>query len=391
MRPDILQTNEDYANWDKLIIHCDSLEGFSDEEKEMAKEAFRFLRKELGETFLIESLKKPNELINNIRNLAPWTRRWMIWFADALKELKKETSYSKLLKRLTDHSKFQEAFSVSEIAYAFRKNGFSVEFDPTTPVNDKKKMPDLKVVNLSNGEELFVEVRIIGEGNRDKEINETFHAFVEPMWMKYRGLHFAGRIFKVLSRPRINELLEKIDEMSTDVDRNGGLREFKENRVLEIAVTRQTDRNLIEIWSRAHGYGGEVTFIGPPIDTNEMIRTRLGIIEEQEHFPKDRAGIIVLRHNNLLFRTRRKYVIADDLEETLYGYDHILSVVISNEHVGAGENVHEQFREHSYTCKRWLQFMVTESVVLTNRFCRIQLSDDTRDKVQKVLQMDHLQ
>src|SRR5438128_1730961 len=44
----ILQNKEDFFDWDKLIAHCDVLEGLEEHEKQQAKEAFRIFREEFG-------------------------------------------------------------------------------------------------------------------------------------------------------------------------------------------------------------------------------------------------------------------------------------------------------------------------------------------------------
>ena len=90
---EILKKLEDYEDWEKLIHHCQIIEDLSEFEKEKAKRAFQLLRQEFGEKFLHDAFENNHPICGNIRNLAPWTRKWIIWFADALKEVKSQENY----------------------------------------------------------------------------------------------------------------------------------------------------------------------------------------------------------------------------------------------------------------------------------------------------------
>jgi hypothetical protein len=89
-----------------------------------------------------------------ITNLAPWTRKWIIWFAEALEELKNQENYSSLLKRIKDKTKFEEGVSILEIGFKFSKAGFKITIDPITEVSERKKIPDLKIIDKDTEKEL---------------------------------------------------------------------------------------------------------------------------------------------------------------------------------------------------------------------------------------------
>ncbi len=134
----IFEKPEDYKNWNKLIEHCEVLEELTDFEKENAKRAFQILREELGEDFLDYAFNKRHPICQYIMNLAPWTRKWITWFAEALRELKEQENYYSLLNRIKDENKFSEGLSVLEIAYKFSKAGFKITVDPQVKISERK-------------------------------------------------------------------------------------------------------------------------------------------------------------------------------------------------------------------------------------------------------------
>jgi hypothetical protein len=147
----IFQRLEDCYDWDKLIQHSQTLEGFTPFEKEKCKRAFRFLREELGEEFLKVAFTEGHSICNYITNLAPWTRRWIIWFAEALKELKGQENYSSLLKRIKDRSKFEEGILILGLSFRFLKADFKITIDPIAEVSEGRKTPDLKIIDVDTG------------------------------------------------------------------------------------------------------------------------------------------------------------------------------------------------------------------------------------------------
>jgi hypothetical protein len=105
-------TIDDYLNWNKLILHLDSID-LTEEEKQNVKTALKFLKNELGEDFLCLGFQSQHPILGNfIFNQAPWTRKWLYWLSESLKELKDHEGYYQLVERLKDPNKYHEALSV---------------------------------------------------------------------------------------------------------------------------------------------------------------------------------------------------------------------------------------------------------------------------------------
>ena len=142
----ILETLQDCTDWEKLRRHCEATEGFSDSERQSILKALKFLESELGTSFLRAALAKRHPIILRISNQAPWTFKWVVWFAEAIKESQAWEGSASLLQRLRGPKNFEEGLSVLEAAYRFSLAGFRVFIDPSVEVRGRKKMPDLILV-----------------------------------------------------------------------------------------------------------------------------------------------------------------------------------------------------------------------------------------------------
>src|SRR3990170_232796 len=337
----ILEKIEDYRNWEKLIQHCEFIEGLTDVEREKAKRAFQLLRTELGQDFLSVAFDIGHPIIQNIVNLAPWTRKWIAWFAEALKELKDQENYSSLLNRITDKDKFSEGFSVLEIAYKFSKAGFRISIDPSIDVSGRTKVPDIKTVNEGVGDELFVEVSILGESERHRDA-----------------------------------IVKEIEEVVKKVKKETSFQELIVEDVIEIGIAPENDKQFLEKWARERGWKvGE--FSGPPFDVDEVLRTKRKIENEQKQLPHSNPNILIIKNNNLFFHVRDIRKAINELEETVYKYSHLLAVVVTGEYMGSGENIISMKDQHVFIKKARADLLVEQYIILFNQFCELKISPST--------------
>jgi hypothetical protein len=97
---EIFRADENRVSWDKYIEHVDVIDQLTDEQKECAKEAFRYLRQPgvLGEMFLAHARDTGHPLFSYFRNTVPWTRKWLTRFAEGLKSLRDAEGFSACMK-----------------------------------------------------------------------------------------------------------------------------------------------------------------------------------------------------------------------------------------------------------------------------------------------------
>jgi len=369
----IFKSPEDFRNWEKLIQHCEKIEGFTDFEKEKCKRAFQFLREELGDNFLERAFDEQHPICLYLVNLAPWTRKWIIWFAEALKELRKAKNYSNLLNRIKDGNRFSEGLSVLESAYKFSKAGFEITIDPPVDVSKREKIPDLKLIDEDTKEESFVEVSILGESKASRDAFQTMDKIIQSLWPYVPFIHYCGRIYKAISERHLNEIVKKIKEVAERAKNENQFHELVIEDTIEVGIAPESDKQLLEKWAEERGLKvGEV--IGPLIDVNEILRTKRKIEKEQRQLPHNHPNILIVRNNNLFFGIRDIRKAISELEEEVYNYPHLLSVIVSGRHLGASKHVTIMKDHHVFIKKTRADLLTEQYIILLNRFCDFKIS-----------------
>lgn len=380
----IIEKYEDYKNWDKLSQHCETIEELSGLEKEKAKWAFQFLRKELGDNFLCYAFASGHPIIRTISNLAPWTRKVITWFAESLEDLKHQDNYTGLLTRLKDSERFSEGLSVLNAAHKFSQAGFNISFDPTVNISGKEKIPDIKIIDKNTKEELFVEVSILGASQTSIAADRTMNCITWPLHTTFHRLHHCGRIHKVLSEKHLAEIVKLVMEKAEKAKSTSTFQEFTKEGVIEIGFAPESDKPILERWAIERGLkvGG---FSGPPIDSNDISRTKGKIRTEQSQLPNTVPSILVLQAPDLFLFISDTSKLINELEEEVYKYPHILYVIIKGGHLGGGENCDTMKDQHVYTERTKFNMLVEKNILLLNRFCELKISDVTNSKIQQAI------
>jgi len=380
-RKEILESHEDYMDWEKLALHCRTLDELTELEKEKASRAFRFLGKEFGNDFLKSAFVNYHPIYYFITNTAPWTRRWIIRFADEIKELKDKEKFSSLLERLKDKKKFGEGLSVLKVSYKFSKAGFIVAFDPSVEISGKSKIPDLRVYNQGSDEKLFIEVSIQRESIIHKEAWETMRKISVLTWGNLPHMSHCGRIHKILSEKHLDDIVMKVRKMIEKVHKENEFQELVIEGVIEIGMAPKEDREILEKWASGRGLKvGE--FSGPSFDVDEISRTRIKIRDEQQQLPTETPNILVIENNDFFFSNKDIKKSISELEEEVYKYPHLLAVIISGGYTGGvGENKIIMQNQHLFISKIISDLIVEQHIILFNQYCNIKISPTTITKM----------
>jgi hypothetical protein len=153
----IFKTHEDYVSWDKDEEQVDLIKELPDEQKRELKSDLKCLRRLLGEQFLRNAADEGNPVFFWLfRNAAPHAKRSLMRLARELRSFENADGFTSLVRRLKGAEKAGEALTVLAAASRFRDAGFIISLDPA--LKESRKVPDLKIVDCDNGEELYVEV-----------------------------------------------------------------------------------------------------------------------------------------------------------------------------------------------------------------------------------------
>ena len=371
---------EDWTNWEKLIEQCNTYVELTDIEKEKAKCALLLLKQEFGEEFLKKAFEELHPIMYYFINSAPWTRKRLTRFADALTALRTREGYPSLLERLKDKNRFLEAESVLEIAYKFSKASFRIIIDPSTSVN--RKVPDLKIRNEENGEELFVEVSVQHESMNHTKAIRTFDEFFNQL-SPFCGLTYCGRIFRILSERHITEILGLVKDKIEAAKKENAFQELMIEDTIELGIAPFKDNDVLAAWAKSRGL--ELgRFIGPPFNVNEIPRTRIKIEREQLQLPRNSPNILVIGNNNLFRSARDIKREISELEECLYDFSNLLFFIGIGFFESHGQTIQEELvkKNQHIVFKRLREDSIIEQcMILRNRFCDFEVTSATISKI----------
>lgn len=379
---ELLKAFEDFLDWNKLMQSCDKLDGLSDLEREQAKKAFKFLSKEFGDQFLTEKMVKGHPFLSYITNNVPWTRKRIIWFAQALKAQKNNQGYESLLQRLKDENKYLEGESVLEVADRLSKVGFEIAFDQKLKENERK--PDIRILNRETNEEMFVEVSIQNQSSYQKEALENQQAIMFPLWQSKPYVYSCGRIHKVLSERHLQEVTERIQKLVKDAQSEEGFQELIIEGTLELAIAPEKEKTILEKWAKSKNLNvGQ--FEGPVIDVNELQRTHQKIAREAQQLPRNSPHLLVIKSNGLFnYGEADIKAVISELEESVYRFPHVLLVVLSANYIGKIEKGSMIKGQHVYVSKESKDDTSAEQlIILLNQYCNHKVSPATMSKITK--------
>lgn len=123
---------------------------------------------------------------------------------------------------------------------------------------------------------------------------------------------------------------------------------------------------------------------GPSIPDDEIHRTCRKIENEQKQLPKGAANLLII-HNNLLFFRYRIEEILHRVEEEVFKHPHILMAAVVGRLMAPCEPKLILFGNHQYSERSEADLLLTQTLVLHNRFCDYKVSPNMVLKVQAAL------
>ena len=394
---EIFRTNEDRVKWDKHIEHVDVIDEFTVEQKDRVKEALSYLRRPevLGEGFLAHAYRTAHPLFYYFNNTVPWTRKWLIRFAGAMKDLQSAGGFATCMKeQIKDADKFTERESVLDIAYKFFNAGFEVSFDPAVTVSKphgftkrllpSQALPDLKIVNKETGEEMFIEVSALGESDSSKQVERTYKTVFDVLvayglWQQY--LFPRARVRRILEDDELKLLVGKLMELLTEVKSSGEVR-YLINEEIEVCVAPAHLKDIPDQWATERGITG-APVESPVIPPNDPFRIKRIIRKEEKQLPERKPGIVVITTDwTLLFFAHGIGAIASELEEVLRDLPKLSCAVASCTYQGGDKEGYVGCEGPHTAIKRVNETeLIEQTVISLNPSCAFPLSNSTVEKM----------
>jgi len=248
-------------------------------------------------------------------------------------------------------------------------------------IRSKEKIPDLKITNSENREELFVEVSIQKESMVQREASMTLQEISKPLLWSAPFIYHSGRVYKTLSEKHLAEVVSKVQQLVEKVKKEKVFNELVEEGVVEIGLAPKNDIEILKKWAKDRRLKvGELS--GPSYNVDEILRMKGKIKEEQKQLPHDHANVIIIKNNTLFFHMYDVRKAINELEEEIYRYPHLLIVIISGGYMGMGEPTAIMKDQHLFVKKVKADILsVDEHILLLNKYCTFNISPSSIAKI----------
>lgn len=371
-------TPEQARDWDFVANHYEEIENINEEQKDKAKKAILFLKEELGKNYLKE-IDADHPIYFNIINHVVTTRLWFIDFASDIKRLREFPNYKALQSKLIKPNRFPEAFSELELAIKFCKSGFNIEFEPIVQVNNRQKVPDLKVTNCLNEESFNCEVSISKLSDiAIKAEKIEYEIFIELQFPNF--LESAGRVEKMLSDGEKKEIIEKIRELKKEVNEKTGFGELVIKGLITLGIATKENEDKLVNWAKDHKCELK-SFTGPPYEVDELKRMKNKLRQEWKQLPYDEPNLIMIYDNDFFYTSGDALTGINQLEDFLTGYKNINGIIIRGKYVGTIKPCKVMIKEHTYIQKYQYDNYAEQYLILWNKKCQTPLKLETTNRI----------
>lgn len=381
----------EFLEWKHHIEGIEQMEGFNAPERHQAKEALQYLQTVLGNDFLSRAAPDPSvashPILQLLANYAPSSRRDLTRFAGYLRTLEGSENLTRIVVRLHDATRFKHDALVIKAAAGLVREGLQACFEPTMPVQDNQKQPDVRLDSAQTGETLFLEVAVQNIAKREREAEEAaqrignlLNAVVMDLYNKHGNLdlRWAGRLYRTPSEPHLQEILDKIGDLARRAVSEETIVQFRDEGTLDLVFCHAHRRRLFDDWCRKLGMpeGEYCGTLGPPVRTNDLERLKQKIEKEQRQLPSHAMNAILILDTIVFSKAQNLKNLINEVEEEVYKHSHVAIVILHSEYIGDGEGPPMfQKGEHRYT-HREIDGATEENLLLLNRYSRVRLSDN---------------
>ncbi len=368
-----------FLEWNYQIEALEQINGLEPQEKQDAKRAILYLQRVLGDDFLRRSsVDEPfvarHPLLRTLANFAPSSRRAITRFASQLRILESSKNLCNVIARLHDLTQFDHDALLIKMASRLVAEGLRAQFEPTMEVKNNQKQPDLRLEEPVTGETVFVEVTTQVASQREREITETNTAVFTAVFGTRYDACLSGRWESMPSKEALDSILNKIDNAKARAINERTVVTVQEDGILEMALCHRDQANLLDLWSMERDLSGN-GLIGPTMISNDTVRIKRKIRDEQVQLPEATANVLVMLTPDVFFRAGGLGRVAREVDEGVFKYEQVHLVILHGEYVGEPEGPSAcEVEEHRYS-RRIVDGFAEHDLVLVNRHSQRKLSD----------------
>jgi len=362
----MLSEFKEWSCHEKLVQESKDL---NETDKERVLTGLNQIKGIFGKDFLKMAVETRHPILQYFGNTAPWTRFWLADFGNMLSVLKYSPRFVKLQQRLASSKEYPSAISELEVAYRFKKAGFSVEFY----VKHDRRECDLRV--WKGDTELYIEVAAVGWSMEELKAFHILDIF-SPPGMTDREIRVAGKIHKILSRPRIVDLKKQLDICIQEAKRRQDCVFLSHPGIVDLIICPHSKSDQVSKWLKKKGLRSDLE--GPPFDVDEVKRVIRMLREKSPQLPKDKPGLIVLFPARLFAKgdldSSRKLVYR--IEEEIYEHPNLVAGALILPSLRGSSETGRYEEDFFWSKKTKHQFFGENTLVIRNRYSQFRLSEE---------------
>jgi len=312
------------SNWDTHIKEIKTSEYLSDDQKTQVMGGFNKIREIFGEKWLREvGPERKHPLLHFMINLAPWTRFKLADFGNKLAEAKDVKNFDALKCKLMLATGYHAAEAELAVLILLKRAGFEVE------MLDESERRTADILAKIDGKEFYFEVTAMMQAQDWDDAAETFNKLTLALFSD-REIEFAGKVYKALSNPRIEELCEKLKTATKKAKTEKKLVEVSEPGAIDFLIAPKGAHDELQKWIQSKNLREGIE--GPDVYVDELKRIKRAIRDKIVQIHEDKPGVIVIFDSNLemssLVHQAQARQVVYHVEEEVYKHPNLLGVAI---------------------------------------------------------------
>lgn len=281
---------------------------------------------------LLES-KSESIVLDQLRNLAPWARYWVLWLSRLLNSLERSVGFESVTKRLRSPDGFREVCSVLSVAQFFVGPELAIQFEPQATASSDRRA-DLLVRHPASGEELFIEVSDQQTPRTIDEAMKTTNAVMFPVSFGPYILRFSGRIDVVLTEDKdLEALSSKVRRAAQEAFEGRSLVVLDLDNVGLLALAHPEACDELDSWARSNGLEPN-SLDGPATRAGYERRISAKLRDKTRQLPPGRPGILVIHpapEDRMFFEHSLAKRLVDDHNDLLASRSQLVAVCVPAE------------------------------------------------------------
>jgi len=297
---------------------------------EAAERALLHLRSTMGE----DVIALPERFLTTLLNWAPWTYRWFTWLSNSIARVEGVGGFDSLRQRLSDRSKFEEAYSVLQVADGLIAGDLTVSFDVPVKVGPNCKMPDILVTDSETGASFYCEVSVSYTAQGHVDQSRLLDAIQTTLIHRTAPLAFAGQLLRPIADEEVEGLIHRIQWELIEIENDSSFHEIDIDGALQLAVAPAALVDRVLEWARQHG--SELNSLSAALPaTDHIARLRRKIEEESLQLPAGQPNIVVILAQDLFMDAGDPANLIPIAMEIVSEHRKIAALVLTCEKFGA--------------------------------------------------------